>query len=127
MFPISNKACCPVAIISFYLSLLPANCNCSSFYLQTKKNIIPDCWFLDRPVSVNKLRDTVKELCKTAKLPGFYSNHSLRSTAATKMYHSDIYEQVIQELTGHRSIPVRSYKKTSQVQCKKACKTIFSN
>ena len=127
VFPISNKAYCPVAIISFYLSLLPANRNCSSFYLQTKKNITPNCWFLDRPVSVNKLRDTGKELCKTAKLPGFYSNYSLRATAATIMYHSDIDEQVIQEVMGHHSIAMRSYKRTSQAQCKKACKTIFSN
>ena len=112
---------CPVAIIQKYLSLLPVNHNCTSFYFQPRKKYSFDCWYLDRPAGVNRFRDTIKELCKTAKLPGFYSNHSLRSTACTKMYQSDISEQVIQEISGHRSVAVRSYKRTSQSQQKEAC------
>ena len=126
VFSIENEERCPVSIIHRYLALLPFNRNCSSFYLQPKKKFTADCWYLDRPAGENRLRDTVKELCKSAKLPGFYTNHSLRSTACTKMYQNDVDEQVIQEISGHRSLAVRSYKRTSQSQCKKACKIIFS-
>ena len=127
VFPIENKERCPIEIIKFYLSLLPPNRNCSSFYLQPRKKIVPDIWFQDRPCGENRLRDTIKELCKEAKLPGFYSNHSLRSTATTKMYQSGLDEQLIQEVTGHRSVAVHSYKRTSQKQRKVASNCIFSN
>ena len=76
-------------------------------------------------MGVNRLRDTIKDICKTANLPGFFSNHSLRSTAATKMYQCDIDEQLIQEITGHRSLAVRSYKRTSLSQRKHASNSIF--
>ena len=126
VFSMENEQRCPVKIVLKYLSLIPQNRKCTSFYLQPRKKYMPDCWYFDRPAGVNRLRDTVKELCKTAKLPGFYSNHSLRSTACTKMYQSDISEQVIQEISGHRSVAVRSYKRTSQSQRKEASKIIFS-
>ena len=98
-----------------------------AFYLQCKKKPEPYCWYLNRPVGANKLRDTIKELCKKANLPGFYSNHSLRSTAATKMYRANIDEQLIMEITGHRSLSVRSYKRTCNAQRKVASNTIFDN
>ena len=126
IFPMENKDRCPIEIIKFYLSVLPPNRNCSAFYLQPRKKYVPDIWFLDRPVGENRLRDTVKELCKEAKLPGFFSNHSLRSTATTKMYQCGLDEQLIQEVTGHRSVAVRSYKRTSQKQRKMAINCIFS-
>ena len=45
-------------------------------------------------------------------LPGYYTNHSLRATAATRLYHANFDEQVIQEVTGHRSLAVHEYKRT---------------
>ena len=67
----------------------------------------------------------MKELCKTAGLPGYYTNHSLRSTSATSMYQGNVDEQIIQEITGHRSLAVRSYKRTSDSQRKLASNIIF--
>ena len=61
----------------------------------------------------NKLRSFVKDLCSKANIPGFYTNHSLRATSATNMYQNDIDEQIIQEITGHQSVAVHSYKHTS--------------
>ena len=44
-------------------------------------------------------------------------NHSLRATAATRLYQSGIDEQLVMERTGHRSLEgVRSYKRTSDTQ-----------
>ena len=68
----------------------------------------------------------VCDMCHDAGLPGFYSNYSLRSTAATKMYQNDIDEQLIQEVTGHHSVAVRAYERTSAKQRKMASNCIFS-
>ena len=81
----SNHDRCP-AIFQLYMSLLPKNRTCEALYLQPRKNYTSGVWYLDRPVGVNTLRVTVKELCKKAGLEGFYSNHSLRSSSATRMY-----------------------------------------
>ena len=59
----------------------------------------------------------MSRLCKVANIPGFRTNHSLRATAATRLYHSEIDEQLIKSVTGHKSSDgVRSYKRTSEDQ-----------
>ena len=126
LYPIEDETKCPFRIFMFYLSKLPKDRKCPSFYLQPKKKFTPDEWYLDRPVRVNRLRDNVKDLCSKAGFPGFFSNHSLRSTAATHMYRCNIDEQLIMEITGHHSLAVRSYKRTSQSQCKAASNCMFS-
>ena len=82
-------------------------------------------WYLDRPVGIKKLSNVIKDMCETAKLPGFYTNHSLRSSAATVMYRANLDEQLIQEITGHRSLAIRSYKRTCSSQRKMASNCIF--
>ena len=66
-------------------------------------------------------------MCSDAGLPGFYSNHSLRSTAATKLYCCNIDEQLIQEIMGHRSLAIRQYKRTCDSQHKMASNLLFSS
>ena len=62
---------------------------------------------------MNKLSGTVKKLCKNAGLQGKFTNHSLRATSASHMYQNNVPEQVIKEVTGHRSDCVRIYKHTT--------------
>ena len=127
MYQNSRIERCPVRILQLYLSLLPTNRVCTSLYLQPRKKYTSKCWFLDRPVGVNTLRNTVKDLCSKAGIPGFVTNHSLRASSATRMYDCDIPEQVIQEVTGHRSLAVRGYKRTGEKLRKKASKAIAGN
>ena len=127
VYPIEHADRCPLRIIMKYLSLLPKGRSNNNFYLQPLRKFTPDNWFRDRPAGVHRLRDTIKELCKKAGLPGFYSNHSLRSTCATKLYHCNIDEQIIQEITGHRSLAIRSYKRTSDSQRKFASNCLFNS
>ena len=47
---------------------------------------------------------------------GYYTNHSLRATAATRLYAAGVDEQLIAEKTGHRSSAIRAYKRTSEEQ-----------
>ena len=94
LYPIDSPDGCPVHLILTYLLKLPIDCKCSAFYLQPQRKFT-ESWFQDRLVGLNKLRDTVKDICKEAGLPGFYTNHSLRSVAATKMYRRNIDVQLI--------------------------------
>ena len=124
--PIANREHCPVRILYSYFCKLPVNRTCPALYLRPVKNFTPNRWYIDRPVGVNKLQNVVKSVCQQAGLEGFYTNHSLRSTAATRMYQSNVSEQVIQEITGHRSLAVCGYKRTSDSQKKEASACIFS-
>ena len=67
---INDINCCPVRLFLKYLSMLPKNRNTQALYLQARKNFSPKNWYLDGPVGVNTLRDTVKTLCQKAGLPG---------------------------------------------------------
>ena len=49
---------------------------------------------------------------------GFYTNHSLRATCATRLYSAGVDEQLIMERTGHKSNSVRQYKRTNDGQIK---------
>ena len=69
----------------------------AAFYLKPRTKFTPGSWYSDRPVGSNTLRNVIKELAKKAGLPGFYSNHSLRSTCATTLYQNAVDEQLIQE------------------------------
>ena len=52
---------------------------------------------------------------KTADIPGYFTNHSLRATATTRLYDAQIDEATIMEQTGHRSTDgVRAYKRSSE-------------
>ena len=116
VYPIPRWYRCPVMIISKYLSLLPPDRKCKSFYLQPRKKFSVNSWFQDKPVGINKLQGMICELCKNGGIPGYYTNHSLRATAATHLYQNNVDEQIIQEFTGHCSIAVREYKRTSDDQ-----------
>ena len=52
-------------------------------------------------------------MCKKGGLEGNFTNHSLHASCASRMYDNNIPEQLIKEVTGHRSDCVRVYKRTS--------------
>ena len=118
---------CPLRVILWYLSLLPKTRTCTAFYLQLRRKFFKQSWYLNRPAGINKLRNVVADMCCEAGLPGHYTNHSLCSGSVTKMYQLDLDEQLIMEVTGHRSLAVSSYKCTSQRQRKATSKCIFSD
>ena len=56
-------------------------------------------------------------MCEACGIEGFKTNHSLRATAATRLYSSGIDEQLVMERTGHQSLEgIQSYKRTSADQ-----------
>ena len=59
----------------------------------------------------------MSRVCSLAGIDGFKTNHSLRVTAATRLFQAGVDEQLIMKRTGHRSIDgVRTYKRVSQQQ-----------
>ncbi len=72
------------------------------------------------------LSGTVSRLCDGAGLTGHFTNHSLRATAATRMFDAGIEEQLIMHRTGHSSAGgVRSYKRITE-NLKEFTSTILS-
>ncbi len=105
-----------VRLYKKYVGLLPKESKCSALYryaLSTNK-CTPVQWFSEKPIGVNCLKKTVSSLTKQAGLTGRYTNHSLHATAVMRMYSSGVNEQVIKEITRHKSDSVRTYKKTSE-------------
>ncbi|XP_041349672.1 uncharacterized protein LOC121368967 [Gigantopelta aegis] len=104
---------CLVRLFEKYISLKLKNGKCDSFYLRPLTFLTSDCCYADVPVGIHPLCSTTGRLCKAAGFTGYYTNHSLRATTATRLYESGIDEQLIAERTGHKSVAIRAYKRTS--------------
>ena len=111
----SNPSKCIVRLHKKYLALCPVS-DKDSFYRQELKNPTESAWFSKQAKGVHTLQTMVSDLCEDACLGGYRTNHSLRATAASRLYQKGIDEQLIQEVTGHRSSAVRSYKRTADDQ-----------
>lgn len=94
----------------------PTDGKSTAFYLRPKKIPSATQWFDDVAVGIHPLQSTVARLCSVAGFIGNYTNHSLRATAATRLYVAGVDEQLISEKTGHRSNAIRCYKRTSDQQ-----------
>ena len=122
---------CHVKILDVYFSKLPKDAfSRDNFYLQplpiTPAN--PDNpWFSITPVGKNTLANMVKDICKDVKISGNKTNHSLRATGASSMFQAGVPEKIIQQWTGHRSLPgLRQYERTTIEQQKAVCKVLSS-
>ena len=124
VYPAMNVKCCPVRIFGKYIGLLPTSKSCGKLYLRPRQKFTPSVWFCDAPYGKNKVSSNVKDICKLAEIPGKFSNHSLRATSATRMFAKEVPEQVIKEITGHKSECVRVYKRTSSEILQRASNSI---
>ena len=84
-------------------------------YLKPLSKPAGDIWFQPRPVDHNILGSVVKHLCDAAGLQGHYTNHSLRATAATRLFEAGVNEQLIMQRTRHSTTAgMRSYKRIGE-------------
>ncbi len=115
---VQNPERCFVRLFKRYIQLCPESRPAHAFYLQPAKSPTPTCWYSNNPLGHHTLSKTVARLCENAGIQGYKTNHSLRATAATRLYQSGIDEQLVMERTGHRSLEgVRCYKRTTDMQC----------
>ena len=106
---------CIVRLHKKYIALCPP-CDNNSFYRKELRCPRSDVWFTKQAKGVHSLQQMVSKMCTLGGLSGNRTNHSLRATAATRLYEKGVDEQLIQEVTGHRSGAVREYKRTNEAQ-----------
>ena len=114
--PNVNVNRCPVRLIEKYMNLLPMVGKKPNFYLQSLTKTRPNCWYSATPVGVNTLRKCVGELLRNAGLDGYFTNHSLRRTCATRLFQAGADVKLVKEITGHISDAVHKYQETSDEQ-----------
>ena len=101
------------------MSRWPADRPASAFFLQPLSTTKGNIWYSRTPCGHNTLQRVVPELMKQA---GYFTNHSLRAIAATRLFENGVDEQLIRDCTGHSSKEgVRAYKQTTT----KLYETIF--
>ena len=61
----------------------------------------------------------MKMLMEGVSISGNLSNHSLRSTTATRLHNKDFSEKFVQEATDHKSNAVHCYSRTNYVMKEK--------
>ena len=114
--PNSTWQRCPVRLFDKYVNLLPEGGSKPNLYLQSLKKPLPYCWYSTTPIGINSLRKVVGEMLRNAGLDGFFTNHSLRRTCATRLFQAGQSDQLVKEITGHISDSVNKYKTTSDEQ-----------
>jgi hypothetical protein len=88
----------------------------NAFQLRPLQKYTADRWFTNVAVGVNTLGSIVSDLCKSAGFVDFFSNRSLRTTAASRLFVANIDEQLVKLKTCHVSDAVRSYKSVNDKQ-----------
>ena len=115
---LENPERCFVKLFKLYRQRCPVKRHDDAFYLTPLRDPKGQCWYSNTLLGHNKLRNTVANMCKQAGIQGYFTNHSLRTIAATRLYHAGIDEQLVMERTGHCNLEgIRSYKRTSKQQC----------
>ena len=108
---------CFVRVYKKYRSLCPADSPADTSYLTPFRIPRPDYWYSTQPIGHNILSTVVRWMCIAAGISGHWTNHSLRTTAATQLFQKGIDEQLIMHVTGHRNTTgVRCYKRISEDQ-----------
>ena len=82
----TNSARCLVRLYKLYNALCPPDRPDHAFYLAPLTRPKENCWFKRTPLGHCKLAEVVPRLMKSAGIPGYFTNHSLRATATTRLY-----------------------------------------
>ena len=80
---------CFVKLFKFYQEKCPPDRKNNAFYLQPLKMYNNDgYWFSVTPIGHSSLANMVARMCTAAGITGYKTNHSLRATAATRLYQA---------------------------------------
>ena len=118
--PNDDRRRCPLWLIEKYFALLPLTRIKPNLYLQTLCKTKPNCWYSTVPIGIYSLRKVVSSMLKDAGLDGYFTNHSLHRTCATRLFQAGENSKIVKEITGHVSDAVNKYQETSNEQ-RNAC------
>ena len=116
--PEESRPRCLVYLLDIYFQKMPFFAyEKDVLYCRSKKHYAgSSTWYEAVPAGKNKLGSMVKDMCLEAGVD-HKTNHSLRATGATTLFHSNVPEKMIQNVTGHRSLEaLRKYERTSDEQ-----------
>lgn len=112
---VSQPQRCVVRLYEKYLSLRPPNIK--RFYLRPLAHKMNSAiWYSSQPKGVNKIKKVVTNIMEKANITGKFTNHSLRASAATRLFRNGVEEQLVAYVTGHRSNAIQNYKRISNEQ-----------
>ena len=86
----SNINRCPVRLFQKYCGLMPESIRCRKLYLRPRKNFNAKVWYCDQPYGVNRIKTTVKTICEEAGIEVHFTNHSLRTSCASRMFANHV-------------------------------------
>ena len=114
----TNTNHCPVEIIKFYISKVPAGSK--AFYCKPNPKFHPGCsvWYWNQPMGEKKLYEIVKNISIDAGWDQnlLWSGHSLRASAITSLADKNFPDSSIQRLSGHRSVQALNiYKRSNEL------------
>ena len=93
-------------LVNKYMSVCPPMTKKSmkpNFYLRSLEKINPAQWYSTQVFRLNKIKQTVKEMLKSAKLDGFFTNHSLRCTGTSRLFQPGLDQKLVKEYLGYHS------------------------
>ncbi len=90
----SVQECNIVHLYQKYVGLLPKEGKSDALYKYSASasKRSPQCWYVDKPVSINVLSKCVGNLMSCIGREGKFTNHSLRVSAVTRMFNDGIEE-----------------------------------
>ena len=109
---------CPVKFYKEFARRRPVEMNQpdSPFYLAVKHQRKPadDVWYMRSPLGKNEIGKFLSTAAKNAGLQGRLTNHSVRKTCISRLLDSDVSDNFVAQLSGHRSLKsLDAYKSAS--------------
>ena len=97
IYPSNDSVCCPVRLVDKYISLCPEvtpKTRKHNFYLHALEKVNPAQWFGEQVLGRNAIVKVVGKLLKSTNLNGYFTNHSLRRTGTTRLFHAGIDRRI---------------------------------
>ena len=116
---------CVVRIVDTYMKTCPKDSLLNAFYLKPLQKFKgKSVWYSTVPLGHNKLNSMVKTMMSEAGVEGYYTNHSLRATAVSRLFQNNVDDKLIKGVTGHRSDALQGYKRETEEQLLKVSKIV---
>ena len=113
-----------VQIVDTYMKRCPKDSLLNAFYLKPLQKFKgKSVWYSTVPLGHNKLNSMVKTMMSEAGVQGYYTNHSLRATAVSRLFQN-VDDKLIKGVTGHRSDALQGYKRETEKQLLKVSKIV---
>ena len=92
-----------VILYKKYISHRPPVTKCDAFYLKPLQTPNGNVWYCDAPIGVNTISKVVKTLTQSLGETNFFTNHSLRRTAVSRLNQCGFRIEDVKKRTGHHS------------------------